>query len=139
MSLVNTWCFTKTSFNWGKFVQATHNKYKVVGSRPYTDKKGVLPDGVTLTIQVIHDDFDYGVNKSGKPRENNELQNFDVTILNSKVVAKKGDIVELSGFDEEHSTVVNFDIYLKFKDAKVISSHQPAQNMAIHNASKTII
>ncbi|MBQ2884811.1 MAG: hypothetical protein IJE43_13710 [Alphaproteobacteria bacterium] len=83
MSIINSWNFTRTVIDWEKFSQATHNQYRVVSSRPYVDKKGVLPNGVNLTLQVIKDDFDYGVDKEGKPRENNLFQNFDVTVLNN--------------------------------------------------------
>ena len=75
----------------------------VVSARPYVDKKGKLPNGVSLTLQVVNDDFDYGVDKEGKPRENNLFQNFDATVLNDKIDVKKGDMVRLLGFDAENS------------------------------------
>lgn len=70
MGIVNSWNFTKTVIDWDKFAQATHNQYRVVSSRPYKDKKGNLPDGISLTLQVIKDDFDYGVDKEGNPSKN---------------------------------------------------------------------
>lgn len=134
MSIINAWNFTRTVIDWEKFAQATHNQYRVVSTRPYTDKKGVLPNGVTLTLQVIKDDFDYGVDKDGKPRENNLFQNFDVTVLNDKVDAKKGDMVQLLNFDAEHSFVIDFNMYLRFKDAKVLRPQTPVQGVARPNA-----
>lgn len=110
MSIANSWNFIRTLFDWDKFAKVTHNQYRVVSSRPYKDKKGILPDGVSLTLQVIKDDFDYGVDKDGKQRENNLYQNFDVTVLNNKIDVKKGDIVQLLDFDESHSYVINFDV-----------------------------
>lgn len=82
MSIVNSWNFTKTIFDWEKFARATQNQYRVVSERAYKDKKGKLPDGVNLTLQVVKDDFDYGKDKEGNPRESNLYQNFDVTVLN---------------------------------------------------------
>ena len=134
MSIVNSWHFTRTVIDWEKFAQATHNQYRVVSSRPYKDKKGVLPDGVSLTLQVIKDDFDYGVDKEGNSRENNLFQNFDVTVLNDKIDAKKGDMVQLLNFDAEHSYVINFDLLLRFKDAKVLKPAPPAQGVVRPNA-----
>lgn len=134
MSIINAWNFTRTVIDWEKFSQATHNQYRVVSSRPYVDKKGVLPNGVNLTLQVIKDDFDYGVDKEGKPRENNLFQNFDVTILNDKVVAKKGDMVQLLDFDAEHSFVIDFNMLLRFKDARVLKPQSPVQGLVKANA-----
>lgn len=129
MSIVNSWNFTRTVIDWDKFARATHNQYRVVSSRPYKDKKGVLPDGVSLTLQIIKDDFDYGVDKNGNPRENNLFQNFDVTVLNNKIDATKGDMVQLLDFDAEHSYVINFDLLLRFKNAKVVKPNLATQSV----------
>ena len=121
MALINTWFFTKTIVDWDTFSKATHNQYRVVSVRPYRDKKGVLPDGLNLSVMVLKDDFDYGVDKQGNPRENNELQTFDVTVLSTASNIKKGDIVSLLDFDQEHSYAIGFDLLLRFKDVKIIS------------------
>lgn len=134
MSIINAWNFTRTVIDWEKFSKATYNQYRVVSARPYSDKKGILSNGVTLTLQVIKDDFDYGVDKEGKPRENNLFQNFDVTVLNDKVDAKKGDMIQLLDFDAEHSFVIDFDLLLRFKDAKVLRPQTPVQGVARPNA-----
>jgi len=120
MSLANAWCYTKTVIDWPKFEQATHNQYRVVSCRPYSDKKGVLPDGISLTLQVVKDDYDYGVNKEGKARENNIYQNFDVTVLSRSTAVKKGDFVQLLDFDSEHSFAIGFDLILRFRGMKVL-------------------
>ena len=121
--LVNTFLFTKTEIDWEAFAKATHNQYRVVSVRPYTDKKGVLPEGYTLTLMVLKDDYNYGKDKNGIERENNLYQNFDVTVLNLNSSVKKGDMVRLKDFDAEHSFVIGFDLLLRFKDYEVI----PAQ------------
>lgn len=123
MALVNTFLFTKTIIDWETFSKAIHNQYRVVSARPYTDKKGVLPEGYTLTLMVLKDDYNYGKDKNGIERENNLYQNFDVTVLNRNSSVKKGDMVRLKDFDAEHSFVIGFDLLLRFRDYEVI----PAQ------------
>lgn len=120
MGIVNSFKFTKTVFECDKFLSATHNQYRVASVRPYVDKKGVLPDGYNLTLTILKDDFDYGIDKNGNPRENNVYQNFDVTILNRNHEVKKGDYVRLLDFDEEHSYVLGFDLLLRFQDCEVL-------------------
>lgn len=121
MSLDNTHLLTHTVFHAEEFLKATGNYYKVVGTRPYTDKKKLLPDGIKLTLMVMQDSFDYGVDKNGVPLEDNSFHTFDVTILDPKhPEIKKGDMVSLIGYDEEHSFVIKYDMILRFKGVKVI-------------------
>lgn len=120
MSLTNAFMFTHTVIDADKFLEATHNQYKVVSVRPYTDKKGILPEGFNLTLMVVKDELDYGVDKNGIPRENNELHNFDVTVLNRAKPIKKGDMIRLVNFDEEHSYAIGFDLLMRFKDYEVL-------------------
>ena len=120
MALANTFVFTHTVVDGEKFLEATHNQYKVVSVRPYVDKKGELPEGLNLTLMVMKDDYNYGVDKKGVPRENNELHNFDVTVLNRTKPIKKGDMVRLLGFDAEHSYAIGFDLLMRFKDYEVL-------------------
>lgn len=123
MSLINTWCFTKTIIDCEKFLKATHNQYRVVSVKEYVDTKhGVLPDGYILTLKVLKDDLDYGIDKNGVQRENNEDQNFDATVLNRNHKIKKGDYVSLLDFDAEHSYAIGFDLILRFKDYKVLQT-----------------
>ena len=120
MALITTFFFTKNIIDAEKILKATRNNYKVVSARLYSDKKHELPDGVTLTLMVVADDFNYGVDKNGQPRESNLYQNFDVTVLNRKHTFKKGDMVRLLDFDAEHSYAIGFDLLLRFKDAELI-------------------
>lgn len=124
MSLVNTWFFTKTIIDWDTFAKATHNQYRVVSVRPYVDKKGILPDGLSITVQVLRDDYAYGVDKQGIPRENNELQTFDATVLNRNHNIKKGDYIALLEFDQEHSYAIGFDLLLRFKNLQVLQPNK---------------
>lgn len=127
MSLINTFLFTRTVIDWDKIAKATRNQYRVVSARPYEDKKGVLPNGFNLTLTVLADDFDYGVDKNNVPRENNLYQNFDVTVLNRNTPVQKGDIVSLLDFDEEHSFVIGFDMLLRFKNYEVVRHQNKGQ------------
>lgn len=116
MALINTQELTRTVILMNKFLKGTGNKYKVVSARPYSDKKGVLTDGYTLTLKVLDDAIDYGFDKEGNKRENNIDQNFDVTVLSRHTPLQKGDYVALKDFDEEHSFAIGFDLILRFRD-----------------------
>ena len=122
MSLINTWNFTKTIIDWETIEKATHNQYRVVSVRPYVDKKGLLPEGYTLCLMILKDDYSYGEDKNGQPRESNLYCTFDVTVLNRKTALRKGDLVRLLDFDEEHSFAIGFDLLLRFKDYEVIQN-----------------
>lgn len=122
MPIINNWCFTRTIIDWDKFADATYNHYRVVSVRPFVDKKGLLSDGYLLTLMVLQDDYDYGMDKKNQPRENNQYQNFEVTVLSRTYNVKKGDDIRLLDFDEEHSFVVGFDLILRFKDFEIISN-----------------
>lgn len=122
MSIQNSWVFTQTLFNAESFLKATRNIFQFVSCKPYQSKKNPNEKGVTLTLLVIHDDKDYGVDKNGRKRDNNVLNTFDVTILNgqSEVPFKKGDKVSLVGFMPDKSYVIGFDLLLRFRDVKKV-------------------
>lgn len=124
MALVNIHALTQTIILMDKFQQGTGNKYKVVSARPYTDKKGVLPDGYVLTLKVLTDAIDYGFDKDGNARENNVDQNFDVTVLAKHTPLKKGDYIALKDFDADHSYAIGFDLILRFGNYEKLSSKE---------------
>ncbi len=124
MAISNQWFFTKTIIEWDKFAEATKNQFRVVSVKEYTDKKGELKDGLNLTLQVIYDQFDYGVDKNGKQREDNLFHNFNVTVLNRNHNVEKGDIISLLDFDKEHSFVISFDMILRFNDLKILQKNK---------------
>lgn len=124
MPIINTHEFTETVIRADKLLECTGNEYKVVSARPYTDKKGVLPDGYILTLKILHDTLDYGFDKEGKRRENNVEQNFDVTVLAKHTPLQKGDYIALKDFDEEHSFAIGFDLILRFKNYEKLSSNE---------------
>lgn len=121
MSIQNSWVYTQTRFDAEKFLKMTHNIFIFVSAKPYQSKKIPEDNGSTLTLSIMHDDMDYGIDKNtGKKRDNNVLNTFDVTILNGKseVPFKKGDKVSLVGFIPEKSYVIGFDVLLRFRDVK---------------------
>ena len=121
MGLLHFWKYTKTVVDGESFQKATRNTYRALGSRPYSDRKGVLPNGRTYTLQVLYDDMNYGVDKkTGMQRETNKMQVFDVTVFNTRNDIKCGDIVKLIGFDQANSYSINFNQILRFKDIQVV-------------------
>lgn len=120
MPLTNTYVYTETIIKIDELLKAFRNQFRVVTSRPYSDKNGKLPDGYVYTLLVLHDDMDYGKDKKGNQRDNNQYQTFDVTILNREHVAKKGDTIKLIGFDSEHSYAIGFDMLLRFTDIQIL-------------------
>lgn len=119
MALINTWKFTNTIIDWDLMKKGMGNEFKVVSVRDYTDKKGVLNSGYTLTLLVLEDCIDYGFDKEGNIRENNQYQTFQVTVLNRDVKPKKGDIIELLNFDSNNSFVIGFDLLLRFSNIRI--------------------
>lgn len=119
--MLNTYVYVQTLIDWAKMEKNFGNVFGYVTERPYRDKKGILPDGVTVTLNIIKDNGDYGIDKNtGKPRRTNLGQNFDVTILNGKTNTdfQFGDKVSLVDFDQEHSYAMGFDLLLRFGDIK---------------------
>lgn len=120
MAILNPWKFTKTMFDDRVFLEATGNEFLFVSQKPYQSKKNPEDKGSTLTLSIMHDSMDYGVDKNGNKRDNNVLNTFDVTVLNGQpeVPFKKGDKVSLTGFIPEKSYVIGFDLLLRFRDVK---------------------
>ena len=121
MALNHSYLFTKTIINWPAIEKATHNQYRVVSVRDYVDKKGRFPDGYTMTLMVIKDDYDYGVDRNGNPRESNLFCNFEVTVFSRSHSVKKGDYIKLINYDSENSYAIGYDLLLRFKDFEVIN------------------
>lgn len=124
MSIMNVWYYSKTSFDWAKFANMTRNQYRVVCTKPYIDKNGILGDGITLTLTILYDDARYGTDKNGQPRGDNQYQTFSATVLTRAHNPQRGDIIQLLDFDNEHSFVIRFDTVLRFRDMVIL---QPAQ------------
>ena len=131
--MINSWVFTKTLVLGDKFLEVTGNNFEYITQRPYHDKKGVLPDGIVLTLRILEDKMDYGTDKtSGKARPTNRGQNFDAVILNGKteLPLEYGDIVALEQFDSENSFAVGFNLVMRFKGIKRLSRAGGGGNVA---------
>lgn len=123
MALQNSWFFSQTSFNDAKFKSVTNNQFRLVSQHPYASKKNPQDIGVALTLQVVKDTADYGVDKkTGMKRENNVLNTFDVTILNGvqRLDAQKGDVIRLGDMIVEKTFIIGFNLILRYKDVQVI-------------------
>lgn len=121
MAIQNIWKFTSTQFDSETFLKATRNTFQFVSAKSYQSKKNPEDSGFTVTLLIMYDDMDYGADKkTGRKRDNNVLNTFDVTILSGKseVPFKKGDKVSLVGFMPEKSFVIGFDLLLRFRDIK---------------------
>ena len=128
MALINSFVFTKTVIDADALLKAMHNQFRVASVRPFVDKKGILANGLTLTLNVLYDDFDYGVDKkTGQPRDNNLYQNFDVTVLDRSQPVKKGDFISLGDFDAENSFAIGFDLLLRFKSLRILQPKPQTQ------------
>jgi len=108
--------FQQTIVKVQPLLDETGNVFRAVSSRPYRDKKGKLPDGVTLTLTIIKD-------ASGRPPEESLLyENFEATILcGSDPGIKKGDFVSLQGFREDVSYYINFSYILRFDGVQKVA------------------
>ena len=123
MSLQNAWYFSQNSFNDTKFKSVTNNQFVLVSQHPYASKKNPQDIGVTLTLQVVKDTADYGVDKkTGMKRDNNVLNTFDVTVLNGvqHLDAQKGDVIRLGAMIVEKTFIIGFDLILRYKDVQVL-------------------
>lgn len=115
--MINTFIYTKPQVLGELFLENTNNIFEYICHRPYHDKRGQLPDGVVVTLHILEDHGNYGVDKaSGKPRLTNRGQNFNATILGvTELDFEQGDHVRLLDFDEENSFAINFDIIMRFR------------------------
>lgn len=122
--MINTWKYVEQKVNGELFLKNTCNRFEFVAQRPYHDKRGVLPDGVVLTLRILEDSGDYGTDKTtGRPRPTNRGQNFDATVLNGKteLPLEFGDVVALDQFDAENSYAMGFDLLMRFRGVKRLS------------------
>ncbi|MCH4009641.1 hypothetical protein [Companilactobacillus sp.] len=119
MALTNAFEFSKTEIDYQKLLNGFHNQFRLVSQRPYQSRKVENDNGVILTLQVIKDDIDYGIDKkTSRKRDSNLFNTFDVTILNHKdyIPIKKGEYVALKNFIPDKSFAIGFDLILRFEE-----------------------
>lgn len=118
--LLNAYRLAHMVINWAAFAEATGNCFEVIRTYDYNDPKGRLPEGKKLQLKVLQDNYDYGVDKYGRPLDNNVDQYFDVVILHRRKEFKRGDYVRLLDFDQDHSYYIKGRLHLRFKDAEIL-------------------
>ena len=115
--------YVQTIINWSAMNHDWGGNYIFVSQRPYRGKpEAALAPGVTVTLQIRSDSYDHGMDKTGRPRDNNALETFSATIIgcNYPLPFSKGDLVQLDGFMPEVSYYIDFSPILRFqKIAKV--------------------
>lgn len=124
MPINNAWVFTETRFKADTFLKNTGNTFRLVSQRPYASKKDPTESGVTITLLIVKDNTDYGNDKkTGFKRDDNTMNTFDVTVINSKdrIDVQKGEYVQLIDFIQEKSFVIGFDLILRFRDVEKIN------------------
>lgn len=127
MPIQNSWVYTQTLFKAEEFKKMTRNVYQFVSQRPYVAKKDEKEKGVSVTLLIIHDDNDYGNDKStGNKRDSNVLNTFDVTILNgnTSLPFNKGDKVALGNYLPDKSFIIGFDLILRFDSIRKVNGEQ---------------
>lgn len=114
---------TTTTFLWEEFNESTKGIYKVTDIREYSDKKGILPDGYFLELEIIQDDKDYGFSKDGKKRGNNLYSRFNCHVLTRKEKPILGQNIRLFKYDEDNSYVFDVlkgEVLLRFRDFEIV-------------------
>ncbi len=128
--MFNSMSYVRTSFDANAFLEDTENEFRLVSQRPFTDSNGKIgKQGVVATLMIIHDHADHGIDRAtGRKRDNNVFQTFDVTILTGETVlpVEKGEVISLQGYRPDCSYVIDYSVILRFdgyekaneKDAK---------------------
>jgi len=112
--------FQKNIVLGNELLTAIGNQLRVVSYRKYTDKKGILPDGITFTLQILHDNTKYELDKDGNMPHDMVYETFEATVLTGShsVDVEKGDIIALTGFREDVSFYINYSYILRFDGYK---------------------
>ena len=121
--------YIKTLIDWAAMDEDWGGSYVFVSQRPYKGKpEAGLAPGATVTLQIQSDDHDHGVDKAGRPRDNNALETFSATIVGCTypLPLQKGDKVKLGGFLPDASYYIDFSLILRFSSIEK-AQQTPAQ------------
>lgn len=113
--------YTRTQVLVDQFLKDTENIYEFVSQRPYAGKPGKLPEGVILTLKIIKDNHDHGVDPAtGLQRENNEEENFEAYVCcgQKHLSLMKKDLVKLVNPIQEHCWYINYSPILRFESVE---------------------
>ena len=124
--------YIKTIIDWARMDKDWGGFYTFVGQRAYKGKpeSGLAP-GATVTLQIMQDAHDHGVDKSGRPRDNNALETFSATIVGCTypLPLAKGDKVKLGGFLPDSSYYIDFSLILRFSSIEKVQ--QPVTSVGV--------
>ena len=121
--------YIRTVIDWDSMNRDWGGSYILVSQRPYRGKpEAGLAPGATVTLQIMQDAHDHGVDKAGRPRDNNALETFSVTIVGCSypLPLQKGDKVKLGGFLPDSSYYIDFSLILRFSSIEK-AQQTPAQ------------
>lgn len=121
--------YVRTLINWEGMDKDWGGSYVFVSQRPYKGKpEAGLAPGATVTLQIMQDAHDHGVDKSGRQRDNNALETFSATIVGYTypLPFSKGDKVKLGGFLPDASYYIDYSLILRFNSIEK-AQQPPAQ------------
>lgn len=125
--MLNASPYIKTLIDWEGMDKDWGGSYTFVSQRPYKGKpEAGLAPGATVTLQIMQDAHDHGVDKSGRPRDNNTLETFSATVVGCTypLPFNKGDMVKLGGFMSDASYYIDYSLILRF--SSIEKAQQPA-------------
>ena len=121
--------YVRTVIDWAAMDKDWGGSYIFVSQRPYKGKaEASLAPGATVTLQIMQDAHDHGVDKAGRQRDNNTLEVFSATIVGCTypLPFAKGDKVKLGGFMPDASYFIDFSLILRFSSIEK-AQQTPAQ------------
>lgn len=125
--MLNASPYIKTLIDWEGMDKDWGGSYTFVSQRPYKGKpEAGLAPGATVTLQIMQDAHDHGVDKSGRPRDNNTLETFSATVVGCTypLPFNKGDMVKLGSFMSDASYYIDYSLILRF--SSIEKAQQPA-------------
>ena len=126
--MLNASPYIKTLIDWEGMDKDWGGSFIFVSQRPYKGKpEAGLGPGTTVTLQIMQDAHDHGVDKSGRPRDNNTLETFSATIVGClyPLPFAKGDKVRLSGFMADSSYFIDYSLILRFSSIEKVQQPAP--------------
>lgn len=125
--MLNISPYVRTVIDWEAMDKDWGQQYLYVSQRPYKGKpEAGLAPGATVTLQILTDAHDHGTDKTGRPRDNNTLETFTVTVVDCPypLPLSKGDRVQLEGFIQEASYYIDYSPILRFREIKKLQQQQ---------------
>lgn len=125
--MLNISPYVRTVIDWEAMDKDWGQQYMYVSQRPYKGKpEAGLAPGATVTLQILTDAHDHGADRTGRPRDNNALETFSVTVVGCSypLPLSKGDRVQLGGFIAEASFYIDYSPILRFHEIQKLQQQQ---------------